>query len=149
LPLEQHTVTEAALAIAVPSASRHAGPEPVTVESLEGESWIASRSDEDEPQLGVWPGLPGRPVVQHWTRDWATKLALVSEGAGITSVPAEFLPVVPPGVTITRIAGVPDEIRRVTRTHARDLDPDVVAPLVQALREAAAALVAEHRGSPR
>jgi DNA-binding transcriptional LysR family regulator len=148
-PLTQHTVTEAALAIAVPSASRHAGPEPVTLESLEGEPWIASRSSEGEPQLGVWPGLPGRPVVQHWTRDWATKLGLVSAGAGITTVPAEFLPLVPPGVTITRIDGVPQEIRRVTLTHARDLDLDLVVPLVRAMRETAATLVAEHGGSPR
>ncbi|MGD0705790.1 MAG: LysR family transcriptional regulator [Trebonia sp.] len=148
-PLTQHTITEVALALAVPSASRHAGPEPVTLESLEGESWIASRSSENEPQLGIWPGLPGRPVVQHWTRDWATKLALVAEGAGITTVPAEFLPIVPPGVTITRIDGVPEEIRRVTLTHARDLDPDMVEPLVHAMREAAAILVAACRSSPR
>lgn len=147
-PLKQHTITEVALALAVPSASRHAGPEPVTLESLEGAPWIASRSSEDEPQLGVWPGLPGRPVVQHSTRDWATKLALVAEGAGLTTVPADFLPV-PPGVTITRIDGVPEELRRVTLTHARDLDPDVVVPLVRAMREAAATLVAEHRSSPR
>ncbi len=147
-PLKQHTITEVALALAVPSASRHAGPEPVTLESLEGASWVASRSSEDEPQLGVWPGLPGRPVVQHWTRDWATKLALVAEGAGLTTVPADFLPV-PPGVTITRIDGVPEELRRVTLTHARDLDPDVVVPLVRAMREAAATLVAEHHSSPR
>lgn len=140
-PLRQHTITEAALAIAVPSASRHAGPQPVTLDSLEGESWIASRSGEDEPQLGVWPGLPGRPVVQHWARDWATKLGLVAEGAGITTVPAEFLSVVPPGVTITRIDGVPEEIRRVTLAHAPDLDPDVVVPLVRAMREAIATLV--------
>ena len=147
-PLKQHTITEVALALAVPSASRHAGPEPVTLESLEGAPWIASRSSEDEPQLGVWPGLPGRAVVQHSTRDWATKLALVAEGAGLTTVPADFLPV-PPGVTITRIDGVPEELRRVTLTHARDLDPDVVVPLVRAMREAAATLVAEHRSSPR
>jgi DNA-binding transcriptional LysR family regulator len=106
-PLEQHTITEAGLALAVPSASRHAGPEPVTLESLEGESWIASRSSEDEPQLGVWPGLPGRPVVQHWTRNWATKLALVAEGAGITTVPAEFLPAVGPGVPSPASTGCP------------------------------------------
>ena len=130
-PLKQHTITDAALALAVPSTSRHAGPEPVTLNSLEGESWIASRSSEDEPQLGVWPGLPGRPVVQHWTRDWATKLALVAEGAGITTVPVELLSLLPPGVSITRIDGVPEEIRRVTVTHARDLDPHLVAPLVR------------------
>lgn len=147
-PLKQHTITEAALALAVPSASRHAGPVPVTVESLEGESWIASRSSDDEPQLGVWPGLPGRPVVRHWVRDWTTKLRLVAEGAGITTVPTDFLPVLPPGVTITRIDGVPEEIRRVTLTHAPDLDRDVVVPLVRAMREAAATLGAENGGSP-
>ncbi|WP_236796528.1 LysR family transcriptional regulator [Amycolatopsis sp. GM8] len=148
-PLKQHTIVEASLAIAVPSASRHAGPEPVTLESLQGASWIASRSTDDEPQLGVWPGLPGRPVVQHWARDWATKLSLVSEGAGITTVPAEFLPRVPPGVTITHIADVPEEIRRVTLTHSPNLDPDVAAPLVQATREAAATLLAEQDAPPR
>lgn len=148
-PLTQHTVTEVSLALAVPSASRHAGPEPVTMNSLEGASWIASRSSEDEPQLGVWPGLPGRPVVQHWTRDWATKLALVAEGAGITTVPADFLPPVPPGVTITQIHGVPEEIRRVSLTHARGLDPDVVTAFVRAMREAAAALITEHGGSTK
>ncbi len=143
-PLKQHTIAEAALALAVPSASRHAGPEPVTLDSLEGESWIASRASEDEPQLGVWPGLPGRPVVRHWARDWTTKLGLVAEGAGITTVPAEFLSFLPPGVAITRIDGVPEEIRRVTLTHAPGLDPDVVAPLVRAMREAAATMAAEH-----
>lgn len=142
-PLEQHLVAETELALAVPSASRHAGPEPVTLESLEGESWIASPSSEHEPQLGVWPGLPGRPKVQHWVRDWATKLELVAHGAGITTVPAEFLPRVPPGVTITRIDGVPAEVRRVMLTHARELDLAVVAPLVRALGAAARTLATE------
>lgn len=142
-PLKQHTVAETALALAVPSASRHAGPEPVTLESLESESWIASPLSNDEPQLGVWPGLPGRPRVQHWSRDWATKLELVAQGAGVTTVPAEFLPSVPPGVTITRIDGLPAEIRRVTLTHAPELDTAVVAPLLRAMRAAAATLAAE------
>jgi DNA-binding transcriptional LysR family regulator len=138
--LVQHTVAEVALALAVPTASRHAGPAPVTSTSLEGARWIATRSSDDEPQLGVWPGLPGRPAVRHWTRDWAAKLALVAEGAGVTTVPAELLGPVPPGVTVTRIDGVPEEIRRVTLTHTRDLDLDAVAPLVRVLREAAANL---------
>jgi len=144
-PLKQHTITETALALAVPSASRHAGPEPVTAESLDGESWIASPSREDEPQLGVWPGMPGRPTVRHWARDWTTKLALVAQGAGITTVPAAFLPIVPPGVALTRIEGMPAEIRRVTLTHARDLDTAMVLPLLGAMRAAAAALAAEQR----
>lgn len=142
-PLRQHTVAETALALAVPSASRHAGPEPVTLDSLQGASWIASPSSESEPQLGVWPGLPGRPEVRHWTRDWFTKLALVAQGAGITTVPADFLPHLPPGVTITRIDGLPAEIRRTTLAHARELDSAVVAPLLRAMRAAAAALKAE------
>lgn len=144
-PLEQHVVAETTLGLAVPSASRHAGPEPVTLESLENESWIASPSGENEPQLGVWPGLPGRPKVRHWARDWATKLQLVAQGAGVTTVPAEFLPVVPPGVTITRLHGLPAEVRRVTLAHARELDPALALPLLRAIRAAAADLAAERR----
>ncbi|RDI60602.1 hypothetical protein DFR76_115232 [Nocardia pseudobrasiliensis] len=44
---------------------------------------------------------------------------------------------------------MPEEIRRVTLAHAPDLEPDVVVPLVRAMREAAATLAAEHSGPPR
>lgn len=141
--LEQHVVAETTLALAVPSASRHAGPEPVTPESLEGEAWIASPASEHEPQLGVWPGLPGRPTVRHWARDWATKLELVAHGAGVTTVPVGFLPRLPSGVTITTVEGVPAEVRRVVLAHARELDPAVADALVRALAAAASALAAE------
>lgn len=48
-------------------------------------------------------------------------------------------------MTITRI-GVPTEIHRVSFTHSAIWTPAVLAPLVRAMREAAARLVAEHRG---
>ncbi|WP_460605469.1 LysR family transcriptional regulator [Jatrophihabitans fulvus] len=139
-PLVVHTLFDSELALAVPSASGWARSATVEAATAADAPWIASPSTGDEPQLGVWPGLPGRPRVRHTARDWATKLALVASGAGVTSVPRELLPHLPDGVTVVRIDGVPAERRRVSLVHRRDASRSDVATVRRAFTEVAASL---------
>ncbi|MFE3056553.1 LysR family transcriptional regulator [Nocardia sp. NPDC059239] len=102
------------LVLAVPANGRFADRTSVSAEHLVGETWIADPAGIDEPLLGVWPGLPGRPRVQHAARDWLTKLHMVAAGAGITTVPATLLSAIPPGVRLISIDDLPEERRRVS-----------------------------------
>lgn len=142
-PLRQHTLSEAPLRLAVPAAGRYAGKDTVAIASLEGESWIATRSAKDEPQLGLWPGLPGRPEIRHWAADWLTKLNLVAEGAGVTTIAAELFPSLPQGVAVVAVEGVPEERRRLSVVYRADQPRDAAAVVVEALTLAASRLTAE------
>ncbi|MDG3013760.1 LysR family transcriptional regulator [Speluncibacter jeojiensis] len=113
-PLHAESLLEDRLALAVPAGGRLAGRTGVTVEQLAGETWIGSPAGVDEPLLGIWPGLPGRPRVRHATRDWLTKLSLVAAGAGITTVPSTMRSVIPAGVQLVAVDGVPEERRRIS-----------------------------------
>ena len=56
------------------------------MEQLEGQVWVASRSDAGEALLGVWPGLAERPDVRYVVRDWLAKLQIVAAGLAITTL---------------------------------------------------------------
>jgi len=137
-PLHVEPLLETHLAVAVPASSRFG--ERVTAAEIAGEPWIASPSGTDEPLLGVWPGLPGRPRVAHAVRDWLAKLQLVASGAGITTVPPALVPVVPTGVRLVTVADVADEVRRVSLVRLPGSPPPAVDALAHALREVAAEL---------
>ena len=83
-------LAERNLRVALPSTHPLAVNDSVDVGDLRGQQWIASQSSGDEPQLGVWPGLGGRPEVAHVARDWLAKLHLVAAGCGLTTVTADF-----------------------------------------------------------
>ncbi|MER6330965.1 LysR family transcriptional regulator [Streptomyces sp. NPDC001034] len=113
-PLSVEPLLEVRLAVAVPTSGPFAERGSVSVEEIAREPWIASPGTADEPLLGVWPGLPGRPKIRHTARDWLTKLHLVAAGAGITTATPTLLPVVPPGVRLVPVEGVAEEVRRVS-----------------------------------
>ncbi|GAA2690631.1 LysR family transcriptional regulator [Streptomyces lunalinharesii] len=139
-PLTVEPLLEVHLAVVVPAGSPLAERGSVTVEEIAREPWIASPGTADEPLLGVWPGLPGRPTVRHTVRDWLTKLHLVAAGAGITTATPSLLPVVPPGVRLVPVEGVAEEVRRVSLVR---IPGPVGAPtqaLARALRRQAAEL---------
>ena len=73
-PFHLETLLDVSLALAVPAHGKFSGRVSVTAADVADEPWIASPSLKDEPLLGVWPGLPGRPQVHHTSRDWLTKL---------------------------------------------------------------------------
>jgi len=143
--LMQHELLESRLALAVPAASRYAAADVVDIDAAARAAWIATASSSDEPQLGVWPGLPGRPRVRHWARDWTTKLNLVADGAGVTTVPLELFPLLPEGVALVRIAGVPEERRLVSLVHRRDADAGLVTDVVEAFSTVAGELMRGRR----
>lgn len=111
--LHVETVTETELVVAVPSTGEFAGRTAVHVDELVDAPWIAAPASNSEPLLGVWPGLPGRPHIVHGARDWLTKLQLVAEGFGVTTVPSRLSPMLPCGVSLLHVEGAPPEIRRI------------------------------------
>ena len=84
--LELTTLSERELVLAVPPGHPFAGARAVEVDELEGQVWVASRSDAGDSLLGVWPGLAERPDVRYVVRDWLAKLQLVAAGLAITTL---------------------------------------------------------------
>jgi DNA-binding transcriptional LysR family regulator len=128
------TLTERNLCVAVPSTHPLADNDSVHVGDLRGQRWIAGRTSGDEPQLGVWPGLEGRPDVAHIARDWLTKLQLVAAGCGLTTVPAVIAAAAPAGVRVLAVRGGSEERRRVVVAHLPHDLPDPALRVVEALR---------------
>ncbi|MEZ0113456.1 DNA-binding transcriptional LysR family regulator [Catenulispora sp. EB89] len=139
-PLHVEPLLEDRLVLAVPADGRFADRATVTTDELAGQTWIASLAGIDEPLLGIWPGLPGRPRAQHAARDWLTKLHLVAAGVGVTTVPSTLLSAIPPGVRLVGIEGVPDERRRVSLVRLPGPTTPATDALAHALRQQAAEL---------
>ncbi|MFY4718365.1 LysR family transcriptional regulator [Streptomyces sp. LaBMicrA B280] len=106
-------VEDTELLLGAPTTGLFSGRTEVHIDELVDAPWIAAPSTSTEPLLGVWPGLPGRPRIAHTTRDWLTKLRLVAGGFGVTTIPDRMATVLPPGVSLMRVAGVPSEVRRI------------------------------------
>ena len=85
-PLELTTLSERELVLAVSAGHPFASARAVEVDQLEGQVWVASRSDAGDSLLGVWPGLAERPDVRYVVRDWLAKLQLVAAGLAITTL---------------------------------------------------------------
>jgi DNA-binding transcriptional LysR family regulator len=113
-PLLVEPLAEAKLLLAVPADSSLGKRKTIHIDELADQRWIASASRRDEPLLGVWPGMAGRPRIVHSARDWLTKLSLVAAGCGVTTVAALLAPVIPEGVRLLEVNGGPDERRRLT-----------------------------------
>jgi DNA-binding transcriptional LysR family regulator len=112
-PLDLTTLLERELAICVPANHPFARVRAIEVEQLEGQVWVASRSEAGETLLGVWPGLRERPDVRYVVRDWLAKLQLVAAGLAITTIAPVIGAALPDGVRVVAVRGEPQEIRRV------------------------------------
>jgi DNA-binding transcriptional LysR family regulator len=111
-PLELTTLSERELVVGVPAAHPLAGAHAVEVERLEGQIWVASRSDAGDSLLGVWPGLAERATVRYVVRDWLAKLQIVATGLAITTLAPVALDVLPDGIKVVAVRGEPQETRR-------------------------------------
>jgi DNA-binding transcriptional LysR family regulator len=111
--LELTTLFERELVIGVPRSHPLAGARAVEVEQLEGQVWVASRSDPGEALLGVWPGLAERPDIRYVVRDWLAKLQIVAAGLAITTLAPVMLELLPEPVKVVAVRGEPQEIRRI------------------------------------
>jgi DNA-binding transcriptional LysR family regulator len=110
--LELTTLSERELVIGVPAGHPLARAGAVEPDQLEGQIWVASRSEAGESLLGVWPGLRERPDIRYVVRDWLAKLQIVATGLAITTIPPVSLDVIPAGVKIVAVRGEPQETRR-------------------------------------
>jgi DNA-binding transcriptional LysR family regulator len=137
--LELTTLTERELMIGVASDHPLAAARAVEVDQLEGQVWVASRSDAGETLLGVWPGLSERPDVRYVVRDWLAKLQIVAAGLAITTIAPVSLDALPAGVRAVAVRGEPQEIRRVVLARGP-------GPLDPPAERVAAALIAAARG---
>jgi DNA-binding transcriptional LysR family regulator len=111
--LELMTLVERELVIGAPTAHPLATRPAVEVQELEGQVWVASRSDAGESLLGVWPGLAERPDVRYLVRDWLAKLQIVAAGLAITTLAPITNDVLPPGIKVVAVRGEPQETRRI------------------------------------
>jgi DNA-binding transcriptional LysR family regulator len=111
-PLELTTLSERELVVGVSAGHPFASSGMVEVEQLEGQIWVASRSDAGDSLLGVWPGLAGRPDVRYVVRDWLAKLHIVAAGLAITTLAPVTLDVLPNGIRVIAVRGEPQETRR-------------------------------------
>ena len=112
-PLELTTLSERELVLGVPAHHPFAHAGAVDVGQLQGQIWVASRSDAGESLLGVWPGLAERPDIRYVVRDWLAKLQIVAAGLAITTLAPIARDVLPEGVAIVAVRGEPQETRRV------------------------------------
>jgi DNA-binding transcriptional LysR family regulator len=140
-PLHVETLSEAELRVAVGPGHPLAARDAVELAELEGQRWVASRSEGGETLLGVWPGLAGRPQVAFVVRDWLAKLSLVAAGLAVTTVPAIAAPAVPAGVRLVAVRGEPEERRRAVLARL----PGPAAPELDAVAGALRAAVVDHR----
>jgi DNA-binding transcriptional LysR family regulator len=111
-PLELTLLSERELLLAVSAKHPFATARAVEVQQLEGQVWVASRSDAGDSLLGVWPGLAGRPDVRYVVRDWLAKLQLVAMGLAITTLAPVARDVLPDGVRVVAVRGEPLQTRR-------------------------------------
>ena len=111
-PLELTLLSERELVLAVSAKHPFASARAVEVQQLEGQVWVASRSDAGDSLLGVWPGLAERPDVRYVVRDWLAKLQLVAAGLAITTLAPVARDVLPDGVRVVAVRGEPQETRR-------------------------------------
>lgn len=139
-PLSVEPLLEGRLLVAVPADGPFGERGSVDVDEIAAAPWIAGPGSPNEPVLGVWPGLPGRPEVRHTARDWLTKLHLVAAGAGITTIAPTLLPAVPAGVRLVPVEGVAEEIRRISLVRLPGPLGEPTRTLVQTVRQVAADL---------
>ena len=138
-PLDLTTLSERELALGVAANHPLAHAQAVEVGELEGQVWVASRSDSGDTLLGVWPGLAERPDVRYVVRDWLAKLQIVAAGLAITTVAPVMLDALPEGIKVVAVRGEPQEVRRIVlarRTGPLDAPTARVADaLITAARE--------------
>jgi len=106
------TLVERDLVVGVPAGHPLAAAGVVDVSDLEGQVWVASRSDAGDALLGAWPGLRERPDLRYVVRDWLAKLHIVAAGLAITTLAPIALDVLPAGVAVVAVRGEPQETRR-------------------------------------
>lgn len=129
-------IGETSLVLAVPAHGRFAARDAVGVDELDDVDWISSPSSGGESLMGVWPGLAGRPRIAHAARDWLTKLQLVAAGCGLTTISPNLAEVLPEGVHLVRVEGVPDERRHILVARLPGRPSSVTMAVIDALGSA-------------
>jgi DNA-binding transcriptional LysR family regulator len=137
--LELTTLSERELVVGVSAGHSLAGARAVEVEQLEGQVWVASRSDRGDALLGVWPGLKERPDVRYVVRDWLAKLQIVAAGLAITTLAPIMRGALPDTVKVVAVRGEPQETRRVVLARRPGPLSGPTASVADALIAAAAA----------
>ncbi|MDF3289703.1 LysR family transcriptional regulator [Streptomyces silvisoli] len=137
-PLRLDVLLEGDLLVAVPARGELGRDGSVTLAELRDVTWISStQAARGEPELGVWPALPQRPVVGHQAQDWLSKFALVAAGCGVTTLPPYLVGLLPDNVRVVRVREGAPVSRRVLLARPPGAQTDAAAELADCLREAA------------
>ncbi|WP_019931086.1 LysR family transcriptional regulator [Nocardia sp. BMG111209] len=145
--VETSILLEDWLYVAVPRGHPLSGSVSVPPARLHSERWITGSEDPATTLLGTWTDPARRPTVAYVARDWVAKLGLVAAGLGVTVVPGLMVPALPHTVSVIRIDH-PDATRP-TFLAARTDSAALRHPMAESLRDAAAHLAHEIRGSLR
>jgi DNA-binding transcriptional LysR family regulator len=117
----------------------------VRLEDLAGEPWIvgAMRGPCQEVGLAACSAAGFTPDIRHHANDWAAVAALVAAGCGVALVPLLASGGAPlPGTALRPLAGGQQPSRHIyAAIRAGSERHPCLAPVLDALREAAAALV--------
>ena len=142
------TLSERELAVGVPANHPFARARAVEVEELEGQVWVATRSDAGDTLLGVWPGLAERADVRYVVRDWLAKLRIVAAGLAITTIAPIMVDALPDGIRVIAVRGEPQETRRVVLARRPGPLDGPTARVVDALISAARYPLSSRPSSP-
>jgi DNA-binding transcriptional LysR family regulator len=129
------------LLVALPPGHPLTGRPSVTTAALRHERWIVGSTEPGTPLLGAWTGAAWQPDIAFVARDWVAKIGLVAAGLGVTVVPGLAVPMLPPGVAVTRIDHAA-AMRTIAVAVPHDRRPDT---FIEALHDAAADLATEVR----
>jgi len=136
--LELTTLSERDLVLGVPAGHPLAGSPAVEPEQLEGEVWVASRSEHGDSLLGVWPGLAEPADVRYVVRDWLAKLRIVAAGLAVTTLAPVVLDALPDDVKVVAVRGEPRQPRRIVLARRPGPLDDAAALVAGALTRTSA-----------
>jgi DNA-binding transcriptional LysR family regulator len=128
------------LRVAVAAASPLARSDTIDLAELALQPWIVAAPHSDEPLLGAWAGLPGRPDIRHVAGDWMARLRLVEADLGVTTIPSILAGEVGPGIRVLTVAGGAPERRHLVAARLPGPAGEGAREVLRALGEVAATL---------
>jgi DNA-binding transcriptional LysR family regulator len=135
-----HHLLDMELRVAVAASSPLARSDAIELAELAVQPWIVAAPHSDEPLLGAWAGLPGRPEIRHVAGDWMARLRLVEADLGVTTIPSILTGEVGPGIRVLTVTGCAPERRHLVAARLPGPTGEGVRVVLRVLDDVAATL---------